>query len=33
MVISRLQEKECAQNNLIEYVKAEIRRVKNGKSN
>ncbi|MGM9969807.1 MAG: SNF2-related protein [Anaeroplasma sp.] len=31
MVISRLQEKKDLQDNLIEYVKAEIRRIKNGK--
>lgn len=33
MVLNRLQEKEDVQDNLIEYVKAEIRRIKNGKLN
>ncbi len=34
IVMKRLHEKDCFQNNLIEYVKAEIRRIKeNGKVN
>lgn len=33
VVMKRLQEKDHIQNSLIEYVKAEIRRVKNGKLN